>query len=61
MKQSKEIKYGDRPVLCECEQCGDAILSRDEYYHGDDYVEVPDGKIHYECVFDWARDNRKGA
>ena len=50
-----------RPVLCVCEQCGGDIHGANTGYEGDDIIELPDGTIHYDCVLDWARENKREA
>lgn len=45
----------NRPVFNTCEECGEPIR------RGDEYCEVGDVFMHYDCVSDWALRTRKEA
>ena len=50
-----------RPIVGACEYCGNPIYGPTEDMYGDDYVELPDGLVHWECWNDYGRSLRKEA
>ena len=49
------------PIYDICAYCGEPIIAEHGIYEGQYYLEVPEGSIHYDCLWEWAKENRREA
>lgn len=49
------------PKIGICEQCGRPVYRASQYEHGDEYIEIPDGLVHWECWNDYGKMLKKEA
>lgn len=56
-----EAQKSKRIAFCTCMQCKQAICRATEEEYGEEYCEVPDGRVHVECMDAWIRENKKEA
>lgn len=50
-----------KPIYDICAYCGEPIIAEHGIYEGQYYLEVPEGSIHYDCLWEWALKNRREA
>ena len=50
-----------RPVFSRCIYCGKIIYSSAPGWDGDEYVDTPDGSVHWDCWGDYGRKIRREA
>lgn len=48
-------------IFDRCAVCGEPIIASDGFYDGDYYIETIQGYIHFDCVMEWAYQNRREA
>lgn len=47
----------ERPVICQCEQCGEPIHGGNYTHFGDVYYRFDSIAVHEECVMDYLNEN----
>ena len=50
-----ESQTDTRPIFDRCIHCGRIIHSAMPGYDGDEYVETPDGPVHWDCWDEYGR------
>ena len=44
-----------RPIVGICESCGNIIHGQTDDEYGEDYVQIQDGLVHWDCWDDYGR------
>ena len=50
-----------QPIFSYCCECGEPIIAENDLYAGQEYIEVIEGDVHWDCFCDYARHHRKEA
>ncbi len=61
LRRDWEIELRRRNNIGKCLHCGEPILCADISHYGDDYVEIDEGLVHWDCWHEFGRDKRREA